>query len=31
MDVKSLLNVKERIYELINVDLITVDEFLDIL
>jgi len=31
MDVKSLLNVKERIYELINVDIITVDEFLDIL
>ena len=31
MDVKSLLNVKERVYELINVDIITVDDLLDLL
>ncbi|HJH28108.1 MAG TPA: PIN domain-containing protein [Methanosarcinaceae archaeon] len=31
MDVKSLLNIKERISELIDVDIFTVDEMLDIL
>ena len=30
MDVKSLLNIKERISELIDVDIFTVDEILDI-
>jgi len=30
-DVKSLLNIKEHIYELIGLDIITVDEFLDML
>lgn len=31
MDVKSLLDIKEHIYELIDLDIITVDEFLDML
>ena len=31
MDVKSLLNVKDRIYELIGVEIISVDEFLGFL
>ena len=31
VDVKSLLNIKEHIYELIDLDIITVDEFLDML
>ena len=31
MDVKSLLNIKEHIYEQIDLDIITVDEFLDML
>jgi len=31
MDVKSLLDIKEHIYELIDLDIITVEEFLDML